>query len=206
MKRDNYALQVRSAQERFLTYDQAALLAKTRLRADSSYIYPRMLGSQYRLDRHTGDLQRQVAGQWIDANTFYEVMTLLDFLCDSREDRSVAGRWVSHQQLGRMFHRTLIEEEDPAAVEFDKDPAGFHRVCQSLGGRPFPGADIGYAIAFFEKLEVAVQLWHSDEEFPPRLRILWDENVLQYIRYETTHFAAGLLRQRLREGLQVFEK
>ena len=46
-----------------------------------------------------------------------------------------------------------------------------------------------------------VQLWHGDEEFPPNLRLLWDENTLRYLRYETTWYAAGLLMQRIRERM-----
>ena len=45
-----------------------------------------------------------------------------------------------------------------------------------------------------------VQLWYGDEEFPPRLRFLWDENTTRYIRYETTWYALGLLMKRLREA------
>ena len=31
------------------------------------------------------------------------------------------------------------------------------------------------------------------------LRLLWDENALMYLKYETMYFAVGLLRQRFRE-------
>ena len=41
----------------------------------------------------------------------------------------------------------------------------------------------------------------GDEEFPPGLRFLWDENALMYIRYETMYYAKGLLLQRLAEKL-----
>ena len=53
----------------------------------------------------------------------------------------------------------------------------------------------------FDGLRIAVQFWHGDEEFAPRLRYLWDENALRYLRYETTWFATGLLMQRLREHM-----
>ena len=65
-----------------------------------------------------------------------------------------------------------------------------------------PGADLGYAIELLDGLRILVQLWHGDEEFAPRLRFLWDENTTQYIRYETTWFALGLLKERLREKMK----
>ena len=50
---------------------------------------------------------------------------------------------------------------------------------------------------FFEDLRIAVQFWHGDEEFSPRLRFLWDAAADQYLRYETMYYALGLLRTRL---------
>ena len=91
------------------------------------------------------------------------------------------------------------EREDPLAARFDKDPDGFCAACLALGGRRQPGADHSYAVELLDGLEVLVQLWHGDEEFAPRLRLLWDENTTRYLRYETTWYAAGLLRQRLLE-------
>lgn len=62
-----------------------------------------------------------------------------------------------------------------------------------------PGADLGYAVPAVLGVPVWVQFWHSDEEFAPRLRYLWDENALQFIRYETMWYAVGLLLERIKE-------
>ena len=67
----------------------------------------------------------------------------------------------------------------------------------NLGGQPFPKGDVAYILEIFDGLCVVVQLWLSDEEFPPRLRLLWDENASMYIRYETMYYAKGLLMQHL---------
>ena len=66
------------------------------------------------------------------------------------------------------------------------------------GGEALPGADVSYALPFFEDLRIAVQFWHGDDEFAPRLRVLWDANADQYLRYETMYYAIGLLKSRLR--------
>ena len=65
------------------------------------------------------------------------------------------------------------------------------------------GADMGYAIEVMDGLKVALQFWHSDEEFPAQIRYFWDENALQYIRYETMYFAVGHLRSLLLRLLVV---
>jgi len=202
MKRtDNYAIQAAQAKQLYLTYDQEALIRKFRLEADEAYLYPVLLGSRCRLSRTTGDLEREKDGRWVDANSYNEVMTLLDVLCDAREDRYLTGRWRSMQDFGLMFHQNLMEEgRDRHAEAYDRNPEALHRACRALGGRPIKNADIGYAIELFDGLEIGLLFWHGDEEFAPRLRYVWDENARAYIRYETMHFAVGLLLTRLQEA------
>ena len=89
-----------------------------------------------------------------------------------------------------------------SAKLFDQDPEGFRRGCLALGGREVQGGDISYAIELVDGLDICVQFWHGDEEFPPKVRLLWDENTLRYIRYETTWYAAGLLLERIRENMK----
>lgn len=195
---NNYLIQARQARERFLTYDQQKLIGKLKLEADACYLYARLLSQLYRICRKTGDLERREKDGWVDANTFEEVMTLLDLVCDSREDRSVSGRWKNMGDFGLLFHRNLLEDAiDPWAEKFQADPEGFRRACLALGGSPLPRGDIAYAIELFDGLCIVLQLWFGDEEFPANLRILWDENAGMYIRYETMYFAKGLLLDRI---------
>ena len=66
---------------------------------------------------------------------------------------------------------------------------------------PFPQGDAAYEIPFFDGLSVVVQLWQGDEEFPSQLNFLLDANADQYLRYETMHYARGLLLRLIREQL-----
>ena len=143
-------------------------------------------------------MERWNGESWMDGNSFHEVMTILDWLCDSRPERSLSGRWCNVVSRSG-FHRDLQEKEDPYAEIFAADPTAFAAACQALGGVKMPQGDVGYAIELVDGLSVYIQLWLGDEEFSPRLRCLWDENVLQYLRYETTWYAVGLLLRRLRE-------
>lgn len=198
-KRDNYKIQLAQAKAHFLTYDQQELIRRCGIKADSSYLYVRLLGDVYRIHRETGDMERQYQGQWVDGNSFAEVMTILDWLCDSQEDRYITGRWVNIVNQGAYFHRNLQEDgEDPDARKFSQNPEQFIKACEKLAGERVPGGDISYAIELIDGLKILVQLWHGDEEFPPRLRFLWDENTTKYIRYETTWYALGLLTERMR--------
>lgn len=202
-RKDNYLIQANQAKQHFLTYDQERLVRKLGARSDKQYIYVTFLNDPYRLERTTGDFQRWDGTAWVDGNSFAEVMTLLDMICDSREDRFISGRWKSMSDFGLMFHQNLLEDRKDAAADiFDRDPEGFRRACIAMGGQPIPGADIGYAIALFDGLRIGVQFWHGDDEFYPRLRYLWDENALQYIRYETMHYVIPLMLKRLKEKMK----
>jgi len=201
-KRDNYQIQMAQAKKLFLTYDQQELICRCRMDFDADYLYTTMLSEHYRICRKTGDMARFHGGAWIDGNAFGEVMTMLDWLCDSRKDRYISGRWTNVVTQGNYFHRQLQEDTvDPDAQLFDAQPEAFKKACEALQGEKLPGADIGYAIELVDGLRIFVQLWHGDEEFAPRLRCLWDENVKMYLRYETTWFAVGLLLSRIKENM-----
>lgn len=201
-KRDNYQNQITQAKRLFLTYDQQELIGRCNLRFDREYFYITFLAEPYRICRATGDMERFTGGEWVDANSFGEVMTILDWLCDSRPDRYITGRWINIVSHGHYFHSNLQEGEDQNAEFFSQNDRAFINACLSLKGEPIPGADIGYAIELVDGLRILVQLWHSDDEFPARLRFLWDENTTRYIRYETSWYALGLLTQRIREKMK----
>ena len=199
---DNYLIQARQAKQRFLTYDQQKLINKLHLDADEDFLYAPMLSRRYRISRKNGDMDRFVNDTWMDANTYEEIMTLLDLICDSREDRFLRHQWKNMTSFGLMFHQNLLEDtQDPWADRFETEPEAFRSACEALGGKPFPNGDIAYAIELFDGLEILVQLWFGDEEFPASLRLLWDENAMMYIKYETMWFARGLLLERLKEQM-----
>lgn len=199
---DNYARQAMQAKQGFLRYDQQKIIEKLGLAVDDAFLYPVLLGQTYRVSRTTADMERRVGTAWVDANTHEEVMTLLDLLCDSREDRCLSGKWKNMASFGLMFHQNLLENaRDPWAEKFQNHPEAFRRACQMLGGRELPTGDIAYAIEVFDGLEIAVQLWFGDEEFPPNLRWLWDENATMYLKYETMFYARSLLLRLLEAAM-----
>ena len=198
VRTDNYLIQAQQAKVCFLTYDAEALAKKLNAKLDAEYLYTTFFGQSYRVSRKTGDIQRLEDGAWRDGNSYEEVMTLLDLICDSREDRHVSGRWKAMQDFGLQFHQKLLEDgHDPWAERFQNELPAFRRACLALGGKPLPVGDAAYAFEIFDGLGVAVQLWLGDDEFPPNLRFLWDENADQYIRYETMYFAKALLLSRI---------
>ena len=200
---DNYALQAAAARKAFLSYDQQALIRKCRLDADEAYLYLRFLGSPYRICRHTGSLSRLTDSGWIPADSHGEVMTVLDLICDSDPCRRSAGTYQNMQAFGHQFHRDLNEnQKNPMADRFQQDPEGLAHALEALGGTPFHPGDVAYVVPVFEDLTLVLQFFLGDEEFAPRIRYLWDENALQYLKYETMYYCVGVLMDRIREQMQ----
>ena len=103
--------------------------------------------------------------------------------------------------LGGHVHTNLAAASGSLERAIDRAPDAFRRACERLGGTEAPGGDICYDLDLFPDLPVQLRFWHADEDFPPSLDLLWDRNTLQFLRYETTWFAAGVLRRRLREEM-----
>ena len=52
-------------------------------------------------------------------------------------------------------------------------------------------------LPLFDFMPVILQFYESDEEFPPGVKLMWDENVTDYMKYETVWYAAGFIYNRL---------
>ena len=198
---NNYLIQASQAKQRFLTYDQQKLIDKFRLKSDEAYIYVNLLWKAYRIHRVSGDMECRTRDTWSDGNSYDEVMTLLDLLCDSRDDRRCAGRLSSMASFGRIFYRSSYDDKpDPTAQWIQDHLEDFRTACARFG-EPVPGGDFGFSFELFDGLQMGLHFWEGDEEFAPRLRFLWDENALQYLRFETMHMAVSLLMDFLKREM-----
>ena len=198
---NNYALQAAQARQHFLEYDPQTLARKLGAALDEQYLTVRLLSSPHRICLKTGKIQWLWKETWLPADSHEEVMTLLDLVCDSREDRHLSGSWKGMSSFGMQFHQNLLEDQrDEAAEAIQADPEAFSSACEALGGRRIGSCDLGYAVELFDGLEIGMQFWYGDEEFYPRLRYLWDENALQYLRYETMFYAVSVLQRRLHQA------
>ena len=201
-RRDNYAITAARVRQLFAEYDQQALARKVGAKLDGEYFYVDFLSERYRIHRLTGDISRFHGDAWVEANSFGEVLTLMDLICDSREDRHPTGNWRNMRDFGHGFHQQLLEQRDPWAERFQEQPEMFAKACEALGGEKYPLGDVAYSIPVFDDLRVLIQLWFGDEEFPAQLRYLWDENALQYLKYETMFYAVPLVLKRIQEQME----
>lgn len=200
VQESNYELMKRKVRADFLQYDQAAMVRKFGLESDDDALFLRFFGREYRIDRRTGDVA------WAGGEADYNVaMSLYDVLCCSKPDCRASGRLVNMNSLSKIQGASarregggLFERYEKA---FDRRATALAGACARLGGVPEGKGDVGYRVPMFDFLPVLVQFWESDEEFPPQLNLFLDENILDFMHYETVWFALFHLMERLTEEM-----
>ena len=103
------------------------------------------------------------------------------------------------QALSPVVHNAAFEALGMDAVMLGcrVTPEKLKKACLALGGIELPMGELSFQVPLFDFLPVIVQFWSSDEEFPPVFKLMWDENVLQFLRFETVCYAARFLVNRL---------
>ena len=203
----NYDLQVDIAKKLFLEYDQQRMIQKFGLSADEAWIYLEYLHTPCRISRHHGGIEAFCRGRWEPCRAFSTVMTIYDLLCYSKGDNMPAlfGQWCT---VGTFVVTGVTDTGSftkKYAARFDGRLEALKKACESLGGvllPPMAGADVTARFAVTPFFPVLLQFWQGDEDFPPKLLLLWDRNTDSFMHFETTFYLQGDLLERLRSCME----
>lgn len=199
----NYDRQVDIAREIFLGYEQEMLIKKFRLEADDQWILLTYLNIPFRISRSDGRIE-EFRGCWTECRSFNTVMTIYDLLCFSKGTCPPAlfGQWCT---VGNFVITGVTNTETftrKFAALFDGKLTQLKEACGKLGGVLQPGmagADVTCRIPVTDFFPVLLQFWEGDEEFPPRLILLWDRNADRFLHFETTFYLQGDILTRLKD-------
>ncbi len=193
---DNYAAMLADAARRFCTYDFQTLAQKSGVTCRGDALEIPFLGDTARIDRHTGAVTFPELGR--SAN-FCEALTIYDWLCDGDPNAHAAWEFCPITSLPGIFVRGsgLNLNGNALAQRVDQNPEAYRRRWEAMGGEAIPLGDIGYQFFALPGLPVRVKFYHCDEEFPASMTLLWDKNILRFIRYETVYYLAKCLLDRL---------
>ena len=189
---DNYEVSRDRAQAFFLSFDQEMIIRTWNLKHDENCMYVDFVGRSYAVCRKTGAVVRLFDGKQAG---FAEVLSIFDLLCHPGEHKRLSGNFAPVNSLkgsppaggvNTNFHQDT-------ARRFDRDPEGLRRACLALGGVAVDMADVGFQFPLFADITVLLKFYHSDEDFPASITLLWDANTLQFIYYETVFYIAGFL-------------
>lgn len=203
----NYDLQVDMAKEIFLQYDQETLIRKFQLEADGDWIFLTYLHTPCRIRRKDGRVEEKRQGSWQECRNFGTVMTLYDLLCyhQGPTKPTLAGKWCA---VGTFVVTGVTNTETftgKYAALLDGRLDKLKAACEALGGTLQPrmaGADLTCLFSVTPFFPVLLQFWEGDDEFPPKLLLLWDRNTDQFLHFETTFYLQGDLLERLYSCMQ----
>ena len=204
---DNYDRQVDIAREIFLGYDQETMIQKYQLDADEAYLFLTYLSTPCRIHRKRGGIDQLRRGKWQECRNFGTVMTIYDLLCYHKGETPPA---LSHEwcTVGNFVVTGVTQTEGFTrryARCFDGRLEALKKAAQKLGGILQPsiaGADLSCRIPVTCYFPVLLQFWQGDEEFPPKLLILWDRNADKFLHFETTFYLQGDLLERLKRCME----
>ena len=207
MAQSNYDITLARMPKAFLTYDQQRMIRMFCREYDADWLYLRFLDRRYRVSRENGTMQWTQGGElWCPAG-FLDAMTIYDLLCCAKDGASLSGRYCRAENLPGAMHGANPDKDafSTFARSCDKMPEKLDAACRALKGASLHTGEISYQIPMFDFLPVIVQFWSSDDEFPAVFKLMWDENALEFLRFETVCYAARFLTSRLQAHMGLPE-
>ena len=134
------------------------------------------------VDIHNRCLHCQRHGQWERIyNPLLELVCLVYLL--NVDPGPLANKMVSVQELkgGHFFRGPHELKVRPLLVRYRNDLEGFKRAAEDIGGKALELADAAYELFAFPKVPLYYLFWKGDEEFEPRLSILFDRSIEQHL-------------------------
>ena len=140
------------------------------------------LGREILVDRAEACLKSRRSGSWAKIDhPLLELLVLVYFL--KAGPGPINNEMIGVQQL-KDSHFFLGPHEfrlEPLLARYGFDPKGFKDAAEFLGGEPIGLADISYRIPALPKVPLYYLLWEGDEEFEPRISVLFDRSVEKHL-------------------------
>ena len=201
----NYDQMRALGQRLFLNWDQQEMLRRYHLESDEGYLYLRYLGQRHRIDRNTAVVENLDARKTADCAAS---LSIFDYLCRDNVLPGMSGRW---RAVNALKH---AGQSSPNAAELHKRHAirmqdhipALKQALQELALAPFPQGDAACTFEVFPGFYAVFQFWEGDEEFPPSVHFLWDDNALSYLRFETLFYVMGGFLERIWTKIAEIEK
>lgn len=201
----NHEITKRRVMSGIASYDIPKAIRQFALASDDAFLYVDFMTRQYRISQTSGMTEWLADGAWLEAS-FSEVLTIFDILFYSREDAALSGNYMLMQNLSRVqTSETYAGKGGFRKHEeyWDGKEAALAEGCERLGGVPAGKGDVAYCVPIFRwpasghidssfsQIDMIMQFWSSDDEFPASFNFLFDENLLQFMHYETIWYVVS---------------
>jgi len=109
-------------------------------------------------------------------------------------------KWISVKEIpdSRLYLPNFEKRAvSPLLGRFRNSPEEMLEAARALGGRKADVGDVSVTVPVFPRVPITVLFWKGDEEFPPRLQILFDQTIVRYLPTEDIILASQMLAFRL---------
>jgi hypothetical protein len=123
----------------------------------------------------------------------------------TRGAAAISGTWVSFTGLkaALMKSKSFARDcEEPLRELFDRDSDHAERALERLGALRQPGtpAPVAWRIAALPRVPVLLLYWPRDEEFPSKIKILFDATADRFLDVESLTFLIEGLVKNIESG------
>ena len=138
------------------------------------------LNEMVRMDLSRRRLLREDArGSWKKTNdpllSLVTVMYLSEIDAVYPMGRDIVG--IKDLKEGHFFTGPHAFRTQPLLHRFADDLRGFQTTARNLAGEPIEMADAAFRLLPFPRVPLYFLMWQGDEEFKPRLQVLFDRSI-----------------------------
>jgi len=166
--------------ERLSARDPLQLVAITQfqLTPENGLVF-RFLNRDVLVDPQARCLRLWCGAGWDKADDpLLELATVL-YLINVKGVHPLGRDIVGPQDLkeGHFFQGPHELKTAPLLERFGTDMQGLRQAAEALGGEPVDMADAAYRLKPFPRVHLYYLLWEGDEEFPPRMSVLFERSI-----------------------------
>ncbi len=155
--------------------------AKCRYISEQGRYVLRLLDKEYAVDTKAREIFSVDAKQ--GKKSFLEKLVILAYLINAK-DLPLANKLVKAQALpsGQFFFRGLhglpTEKLEKA---FGKCPEDLHQITEQLDAKQCEFGDASIELYVLPRIPLTIVIWQSDDEFPARASILFDQTAAEHL-------------------------
>ena len=146
--------------------------------SENQLIFP-FLGQGVMVDLENRCLMRSEKNTWKQTDDpLLELVTVL-YLINVSAIYPIGKDIVGVRDLkgSHFFQGPHALKIDPLLKRYGDDLKGFKQAAESLKGEPWDMADAAYQLRPFPRIPLYYLLWEGDEEFKPRMTVLFDRSI-----------------------------
>ena len=117
--------------------------------------------------------------------------------------RDIVG--VKDLKEGHFFQGPHVLKTDSLLKRYGHDLYGFQQTAEYLEGEPRDMADAAYKLSPFPRIHIYYLLWQGDQEFEPRLTVLFDRSIEKVLAADAIWALVNRVTMALLEGSTVKE-